>query len=61
MFIKVRRKIMFHGIIDKEVEISFHIIDSPIRFFCVVCHTKSQLPVHVLLGLYHCIHMPNLY
>ena len=61
MFIKVRRKIMFHDIIDKEVEISFHIIDSPIRSFCVVCHTKSQLPVHVLLGLYHCIHMPNLY
>ena len=58
MFIKVRRKIMFHNIIDKEVEISFHIID---RSFCVVCHTKSQLPVHVLLGLYHCIHMPNLY
>ena len=41
---------MFHNIIDKEVEISFHIIDSLIRSFCVVCHTKSHLPVHVLLG-----------
>ena len=40
---------MFHDIIDKEVEKSFHIIDSPIRSFCV------------LLGLYHFIHMPNLY
>ena len=52
---------MFHDIIDKEVEISFHIIDSPIRSFCVVCHTKPHLPVHVLLGLHHCIRMPNLY
>ena len=52
---------MFHDIIDKEVEISFHIIDSPIRSFSFVCHTESHLPVHVLLGLHHWIHMPNLY
>ena len=25
----------------------------------VVCHTKLHLLVHVLLGLYHCIHIPN--
>ena len=52
---------MFHDIIDKEVKICFHIIDSPIRSFCGVCHTKSHLPVHVLLGLHHSIHMLNLY
>ena len=38
---------MFHDIIEKAWDFSFHIY---IRPFCVVCHTKLHLSVHVCVN-----------
>ena len=42
---------MFHNIIEKACDFIAFIFY--IRPFCVVCHTKLHLSVHVLLGQHH--------